>query len=130
MSSQPGSRQTVMVVDDTADVRELMALELRARGYDVVVAANGREAVELAERRCPDLILRDLQMPEVGGFEAARAIRGIKELCRMPIVAFSAYGYGETNRWMALEAGCDEYVNKLDGINHLPEIVGRHLSAA
>jgi len=119
-----------MVVDDTADVRELMALELRSQGYDVVEAADGREAVELAKQKCPDLILMDIQMPEVDGLEAARLIREIKGLCRMPIVAFSAYGYGETNKWRALDAGCDEYVNKLEGINRLPDIVGRHLRAA
>ena len=120
---------TVMIVDDTADVRELMALELRAHGYEVVEATSGREAVELAKRKCPDLILMDIQMPGVDGLEATRLIREIKESCRMPIVAFSAYGYGETNRWQALDAGCDEYVNKLEGINRLPEIVDRHLSA-
>ena len=125
-----GDQATVMVVDDTADVRELMALQLRAEGYEVVEAANGREAVELVRQKCPALILMDLQMPEMDGFEAARLIREIKEQCRMPIVAFSAYGYGETNRWRAMDAGCDEYVNKLDGIGRLPEIVGRHLKAA
>lgn len=125
-----GEGATVMVVDDTADMRELIAAELRSHGYEVVEAANGREAVELAGRACPDLILMDIQMPGMDGLEAARLIREIKGLCRMPIVAFSAYGYGESNKWRALEAGCDEYVNKLDGIGRLEDIVGRYLRAA
>ena len=127
--SLPGRlKQTVLVVDDTDDVRELMAVQLRLSGYDVIEAKDGREAVELARRSCPALILMDIQMPVMDGFEATRAIRAVKELCRVVIVAFSARTSGN-NRQRALEAGCNGYVSKNDGIHQLPGIVRSYLSA-
>jgi len=117
-----------MVVDDSDDVRELMALQLRLSGYDVVEARDGREAVELARERCPALVFMDIQMPVLDGVEATRMIRGISELCEVVIVAFSAFGGEHGAR--ALEAGCDEYVSKNEGINRLAGIAGRYLKAA
>lgn len=121
---------TVMVVDDNDSMRELIGMQLRVHGYGVVEASDGSEAVELARRECPALILMDINMPVMDGLEAARLIRTIKELCRMPIVAISAYGEGVDNRREALAAGCNEYVSKTKGINELPAIVERHLRAA
>lgn len=121
---------TVMVVDDNDSMRELIGMQLRVHGYEVVEASNGSEAVEFVRRECPALILMDINMPVMDGLEATRLIRAIKELCRMPIVAISAYGEGEDNRRDALAAGCDEYVSKTKGINDLPAIVGRHLPTA
>ena len=119
-----------MIVDDNANLRELMSAALRAHGYEVVEAGDGREAVRLVSQQCPALILMDIQMPVLDGLEATRLIRSIKELCHMPIVAFSAYGETGDNRRKALEAGCTEYVSKTEGITELPRIVERHLRAA
>jgi CheY-like chemotaxis protein len=118
-----------MVVDDNESMRELIGMQLRVHGYDVVQASNGSEAVEFVQRECPALILMDINMPVMDGLEATRLIRAIKELCRMPIIAISAYGEGGDNRQEALAAGCDEYVSKTKGINELPAIVERHLRA-
>ena len=119
-----------MVVDDNPTLRELIAVQLQSSGYTVVEARNGREAVDSARRECPDLILMDIQMPVMDGLDATRVIRSIRELCQMPIVAFSAYGDGEENRRAAREAGCTDYVSKTVGIIELPDIVGRYLKAA
>ena len=121
---------TIMVVDDNPTLRELIAVQLRTNGYNVVEAKNGREAVRLVRLGCPDLILMDIQMPVMDGLDATRVIRSIRELCQMPIIAFSAYGEGEENRRGALEAGCTDYVSKTVGITELPSIIGRYLSAA
>ncbi len=121
---------TVMVVDDNDSMRELIGMHLRIHGYEVVEASDGSEAVELVRRECPALILMDINMPVMDGLEATRLIRAIKDLCRMPIVAISAYGEGDGNRQMALAAGCDEYISKTKGINELPSIVERHLRTA
>ena len=118
-----------MVVDDTADVRELMSMQLRLLGYEVVEATNGQEAVEVARQTCPALILMDIYMPVMDGLSAVRLIRNIKELCEVSIVAFSAFWDG-INRQRALDAGCDEYVNKTGGISQLSTIVRRYLPAA
>lgn len=122
-------KQTVMVVDDSDDVRELMILQLRLSGYDVVEARNGLESVELARRSRPALILMDINMPVMDGVEAARAIRGIEEVCRVVIVAFFALSSGN-NRQRALEAGCNGYVTKNEGINDIPAVVRRYLPIA
>jgi CheY-like chemotaxis protein len=118
-----------MVVDDSDDVRELVALQLRLSGYDVIEARNGLEAVELTKQNCPALVFMDIQMPVMDGVTATRMLRRIEELCGMVIVAFSAFASGDS-RQSALEAGCNEYVNKNEGINRLAGIAGRYLSAA
>jgi CheY-like chemotaxis protein len=121
---------TIMVVDDNPTLRELITVQLRASGYTVVEATNGREAVELVRRGCPDLILMDIQMPVMDGLYSTRLIRSIKELCHMPIIAFSAYGDGEENRRSAMEASCTDFVSKTVGITQLPTIVECYLKAA
>jgi CheY-like chemotaxis protein len=118
-----------MVVDDNPTLRELMVAQLRMNGYEVVEARDGREAVELVGRGCPDLILMDIQMPVMDGLDATRLIRSIRELCSMPIIAFSAYGDSDENRRDAIEAGCTDYVSKTVGITELPSVVGRYLKA-
>ena len=119
-----------MVVDDNPTLRELITVQLQASGYKVIEAKDGREAVKLVGRGCPDLILMDIQMPIMDGLDATRLIRSIRELCQMPIIAFSAYGDSEENRRGAMEAGCTDYVSKTVGITELPRIVGRYLKAA
>ncbi len=118
-----------MVVDDSPDVRELMALQLRLSGYDVIEAADGGEAVELARANCPALIFMDIQMPVMDGLTATRMIRGVRELCAVTIIAFSAFGSGGS-RERAIEAGCDDFVSKVVGVNQLAAIVERFLPAA
>lgn len=129
MAQSVQKARIVMVVDDTADVRELMSMQLRLLGYEVVEATNGREAVEVARETCPAMILMDIHMPVMDGLSAVRLIRDIKELCEVSIVAFSAFWDG-SNRQRALDAGCNDYVNKTDGINDLSTIVRRYLPAA
>ena len=121
---------TIMVVDDNPTLRELITVQLRMSGYVVVEAENGREAVELVRRGCPDLILMDIHMPVMDGLDSTRLIRSIRELCQMPIIAFSAYGENSENRQNALEAGCTDYISKTVGITQLPSIVERYLGAA
>lgn len=129
MSSSSGRKQTVMVVDDSDDVRELAAMQLRLSGYEVIEARDGQEAVELARQNCPALIFMDIQMPGMDGLTATRMIRGIRELCAVTIVAFSAFSSGG-NRERAIEAGCDDFVSKVVGVNQLAAITERFLPAA
>ncbi|HYG09378.1 MAG TPA: response regulator [Pyrinomonadaceae bacterium] len=129
MSSTSGRNQTVMVVDDSDDVREVAALQLRMSGYDVIEARDGQEAVELARQNCPALIFMDIQMPGMDGLTATRLIRNIRELCAVTIIAFSAFGSGG-NRERAIEAGCDDFVSKVAAVNQLPAIIERFLPPA
>lgn len=121
---------TILVVDDNPTLRQLISVQLQMSGYHVVEAENGRAAVDALKRGCPDLILMDIQMPVMDGLDTTRVIRSIRELCQMPIIAFSAYGDYSENREAALEAGCTAYVSKTVGITDLPSILEPYLKSA
>jgi len=107
MSSTP---RTVLVVDDFDDTRLLLRTWFERRGFRVVEAADGVQAIIQAETESPDLIIMDIQMPQLDGLSATRRIRGVKSLNSIPIVAVSAYG-ADQFREQALAAGCNEYVS-------------------
>src|SRR5882762_2406617 len=102
--------RTILVVDDFDDTRSLLRTWLEKRGYRVVEAVNGNQAFEEAKSESPDLIIMDIEMPELDGLAATRKIRNVEKLAGVPIVAVSAYGAARF-RGLALEAGCDEYVS-------------------
>jgi CheY-like chemotaxis protein len=102
---------TILVVDDYSDNRTLLAAWLRAKGFKVVEAADGKEGLRQANRSNPDLILMDLAMPELDGIEATRQIRQRRTLSRTPIFAISAYATHDVKE-DALSAGCTEVFAK------------------
>ena len=102
--------RTILVVDDFDDTRLMMRLWLERRGYRVIEAANGLQAFEVARRESPDLIIMDIEMPELDGLAATRKLRLEEHLRGVPVVAVSAYGE-EHWRDRAIEAGCNEYVS-------------------
>lgn len=104
------SKPTILVVDDFDDTRLLLRTWLERKGFHVIEAADGNEAVAQAESQLPDLIIMDLEMPELDGLAATRKIRSMKELEKVPVLAVSAYG-AEQFRDAALAAGCNEYVS-------------------
>src|ERR1700750_2940592 len=107
-----GERQkTILVVDDYEDLRQITHLALETFGYKVVEAANGEDAVELAQTELPDLILMDLSMPHLDGFGAIHRIRRLLGLRDVPVIAFSAHTAPEV-RDDALAAGCCEFLSK------------------
>ena len=104
------SKPVILVVDDFDDTRLLLRTWLERKGFEVIEAQNGNEAVSQAENNRPNLIIMDLEMPELDGLAATRKIRSVKELENVPVLAVSAYG-AEQFREDALAAGCDEYVS-------------------
>ena len=117
---------TVMVVDDADDIRELICMRLRRKGYEVVEAANGQQAVELAKVNPPGLILMDLSMPVMDGYEATRQIKSLPGLDEVKIVAISAL-CDPFMEHKALEAGCVECVSKLIDFPAVDSLVARYL---
>src|SRR3712207_5976543 len=102
---------TILMVENDTDTRFMMRWGLEARGYRVVEAIDGQEAIESAKRDCPDLILMDVGLPQMDGLAVTRAMRGVVELCDVPIVAVTAFnvlGMEEAAR----AAGCDAYITK------------------
>ena len=108
-TNSPG--QTVLVVEDYDDNRRMLRMLLERCGYSVLEALNGEEAVEMAQREHPDLILMDINLPLLDGFVATQFIRQQEELRHTPIVALTAYGNNQS-RDVALAAGCDDYLEK------------------
>src|SRR5438105_11018575 len=102
--------RTILLVEDFDDTRLMMKMWLVKNGYRVVEAETGEEAISVAQRELPDLIIMDMMMPGMNGLDAAQRIREYQALRRTPIVAVSADGADEY-RWLALEAGCDEYIS-------------------
>jgi CheY-like chemotaxis protein len=127
MALLTGDSGTVMVVDDADDVRELICMQLRGRGYDVVEAINGKQAVKLASQNQPGLILMDLSMPVMDGYEATRRIKALPGLGGVPIVAVSAF-CDPFNEHKALEAGCVECVSKPIDFPAFNSLVSKHLN--
>jgi CheY-like chemotaxis protein len=103
-------RRTILVVDDFDDTRLLLRTWLQKKGFRVVEAENGHRAVAAAESSQPDLIIMDVEMPELDGLAATRKIRALTNFKTVPILAVSAYG-ADQYRAHALAAGCNEYVS-------------------
>ena len=111
----------ILVVDDTPRNVKLLADLLTVKGYSVVTAASGREALALVDREPPDLVLLDVVMPEMSGYEVCRAIRAQPATAMLPVVMVTALDPGE-ERVKGIEAGADDFLTK--PINQ-PELLAR-----
>ena len=101
----------ILIVEDQEDNRAILRDLLTSVGYDYIEAINGAEGVAAAERERPDLILMDIQLPIVDGYEATRRIRAIPALDKIPIIAVTSYALSGDEA-KALAAGCNAYVTK------------------
>lgn len=102
------NKQTILVADDEVNIRELAQLYLRKEGYEVVMAENGRQALEKIDETNPDLLVLDLMMPEVDGWEVCRQVRAQSNL---PIVMLTARKE-DIDKIVGLEMGADDYLVK------------------
>jgi DNA-binding response OmpR family regulator len=103
--------QKILVAEDQADIRGLITFSLQYAGFQVIEASNGKEAVEKALQESPDLVLLDVRMPTMSGYEACRWLKAQEETCRIPIVFLSARGQ-EAEIKQGLELGAEEYILK------------------
>lgn len=101
----------ILLVEDNEMNRDMLSRRLARRGYDVVVAVDGQEAVDLARSATPDLILMDMSLPVLDGWEATRRIKAAAETAGIPVIALTAHAMSG-DREKALEAGCDDYDSK------------------
>lgn len=111
---------TVLYIEDNVDNLQLVERALKARGYEVVKALTGLEGIEVAEKSKPDLILLDINLPDIDGYEVARRLRGssIPRMLNIPIIAVTANALkGDAEK--ALEAGCDFYMSKPINVREL-----------
>jgi DNA-binding response OmpR family regulator len=101
----------ILIAEDEPDIRELVAFMLRFAGYEVMAASNGEEAVQAATREHPDLVLMDVRMPKMTGYDACRIMKATPDLRDVPVVFLSAKGQ-ESEIQSGLEAGAEEYLLK------------------
>ena len=102
---------TILIVEDNEPSRDVLARRLERRGYGVVVAVDGEDALAVARTARPDLILMDLGLPMMDGWEATRQLKGDASTSHMPIIVLSAHAM-TTDRELALAAGGDEFDTK------------------
>lgn len=129
MQEPRASVKTVLLVEDYEDSRFMLGRLLEMSGYRVLEAADGREAVQVAERECPDVVLMDLQMPVLDGFTATSLIRRIESICRVPVIAVSAQSTDDFIS-AAARVGCDHFVPKPVDFDLLLEIIRQYTEGA
>ena len=98
----------ILLVEDNEMNRDMLSRRLERRGYLMVIAEDGRQGVELALSELPDLILMDMSLPVMDGWEATRRIKAAPETAAIPIIALTAHAMAG-DREQALQAGCDDY---------------------
>ncbi len=101
----------ILLVEDNEISRDLLSRRLRKSGYQIVMAVDGNQAISMASRERPDVILMDMTLPGIDGWEATRELRRRPDTSRIPVIALTAHTL-PADRARALAAGCDEYEPK------------------
>ena len=108
----------ILLVEDNEENRDVLSRRLQQQGYTILIAVDGKEGIEMAQSALPDLILMDLNLPDVDGWEATRRLKAAPETQVIPVIALTAHAVtGDRER--ALEAGCDNYHAKPMDFPHL-----------
>lgn len=129
MNTKNENARTILLVEDYQETRAMLRIWLERRGYRLVEAADGQEAVDLAPLAHPDLILMDLRLPELNGIAATRRLRQDVGLQDVPVVALSALDPAMF-REAALSVGCVEYLTKPIDLDKLEDVLTRLLHPA
>lgn len=119
-------QRVILSIEDNAANRKIVRDLFEKSGYRVVEAPDGEQGVEAAAREKPDVILMDVQLPRMSGYEAARAVKSNPELRHIPIIAVTSYALSGDQQ-KAREAGCDGYVTKPFRPRALLEMVEKYL---
>ncbi len=101
----------ILLVEDNEMNRDMLSRRLQRRGYEVIIAIDGPHGVAMAQSESPDLILMDMSLPMMDGWEATRALKAAAETKHIPVIALTAHAMS-TDRDKAMEAGCDDYDTK------------------
>ncbi len=117
----------ILVVDDEPTIVRLMEFILARQGHEMIVAVNGEEALQKIKTHQPDLVLLDIMMPRIDGYEVAQRLRADPQTAELPIIMLSAKAQDEDIR-RGVEVGVDEYITKPFTPDHLVQVVSQHLS--
>ena len=119
----------ILLVEDNEMNRDMLSRRLQRKGFDVIVAEDGRRGIAAARNERPDLVLMDMSLPEVDGWEATRILKDDEETRYIPVIAPTAHAM-ETDREKALEAGCDDYDTKPVDFNRLLDKIQAQLQVS
>ncbi len=123
------SRPTILIAEDSADSREMMQLLLETRGYQVIAADDGMDALEVALSSRPDLLLLDLELPKLDGLSVTRNLRLDPKFKDVPIIILSGHDPSRF-RQEGLDAGCNDYLLKPINFDLLHELLDRMIDGA
>jgi two-component system cell cycle response regulator DivK len=118
----------ILYIEDDLHNRVLVRRVLEAAGFAIIEAENGPVGLQLAQEQTPDLILIDINLPKMDGYEVTRRLKELKALARIPIVAMTA-NVMKGDREKTLDAGCDGYIQKPIDVDLLPEQINRFLAS-
>lgn len=116
----------VLLVEDNEMNRDMLSRRLERRGFTVLIAVDGRQGIEMAQREAPDLILMDMSLPEIDGWEATRRLKAAPETRAIPIIGLTAHAMA-ADREKVLAAGADDYDTKPVDLNRLLEKIAAHV---
>lgn len=119
----------ILIVEDNPQNMKLILMTLRRYGYNLLEATDGEEALKIAKGEKPDLIITDIQLPEIDGLEVTRRLRQMPAFSHIPIVALTAHAM-KGDREKIMEAGCDAYLPKPFNTRELPGVIAEMLQAA
>src|SRR5436305_437 len=111
----------ILLVEDNEMNRDMLSRRLQRKGYDVVIAVDGEEGLQLAQQETPDIVLMDMSLPVLDGWEATRRLKAQEQTGAIPVIALTAHAMAG-DREKALEAGCDDYDTKPI---ELPRLLGK-----
>ena len=123
------SDKNVMVVEDNEKNRKLMRVILKAKGFNVIEATTGEEALGILKNQKPDIILRDIQLPGVDGLTLTKQIKADATCSAIPIIAVTAHAM-KGDEQKILDAGCDGYISKPVNTQELPSLVEKYMKKA
>lgn len=116
----------ILLVEDNEMNRDMLSRRLTKRGFNVVIAVDGREGIDLTTKELPDVILMDMSLPEIDGWEATKRIKATASTKHIPLIALTAHAMAG-DREKALQAGCDDYDTKPIDFQRLLEKIEKAL---
>jgi len=119
----------ILIVEDNEMNRDMLSRRLERKGFDVVMAVDGQAGVDMALSEKPDLILMDMSLPVMDGWEATRKIKADSETKNIPVIALTAHAMADDEQ-KALEAGCDDYDTKPVNFNHLLDKMAKFIGSS
>ena len=118
MNAFPKAMPKILLVEDNEMNRDMLSRRLQRKGYEVVLALDGQSGVEMTQTQAPDLVLMDMSLPVLDGWEATRRLKADTATRHIPVIALTAHAMS-SDREKAIEAGCDDYDTKPVELMHL-----------